>query len=134
MIGVYCVNPEKIDEIWPRVSYYIQDSLKHGSGEDTLETLHQKLTSGLALLWIAFDGDIHGAATTELVTIAGRKLCVISTCGGRHIETWGHCIRDLEAFAKDEQCSAVRIVGRSGWKKLFGDYKEPWICLEKELN
>ena len=134
MIGSYCVNPEKINQIWPRVSYYIQDSLKHGSGEDTLETLHQKLLSGLALLWIAFDGDIHGAATTELVTIAGRKLCVISACGGKDIAQWGDRIRDLEAFARDEQCSAVRIVGRHGWKKLFGDYKEPWICLEKELN
>ena len=134
MIGAFCVNPAKIDEIWPRVSYYIQDSLKHGSGEDTLETLLPKLKSGLALLWIAFDGDIHGAATTELVTIAGRKLCVISACGGKDIALWGHHIRDLEAFAKDEKCSAVRIVGRSGWKRLFGGYKEPWICLEKELN
>lgn len=129
-----CVNPEKIDEIWPRVSYYIQDSLKRGSGEDTLETLHQKLKNGLALLWIAFDGEIHGAATTELITIAGRKTCVISACGGKDIALWGHGIGDLEAFAKDEKCSAVRIVGRPGWKKLFGDYKEPWICLEKELN
>jgi hypothetical protein len=129
-----CVNPEKIDEIWPRVSYYIQDSLKRGPRENTFEGLRLKLKSGLALLWLAFDGEIHGVATTELITIDGRKLCVISSCGGKRIELWKHCIRDLEAFARDEKCCAVRIGGRPGWKKLFGDYKEPWICLEKELH
>ena len=131
-----CVNPEKIDEIWSHIKHHIEEAFASGLGDETPDSTHTKLKHGSALLWLATENkQILAAATTEIFDCPnGTKVCFIGCCGGREIEKWSGCIRDIEAFARDERCAEVRLYGRPGWKKVFGDYRETWICLKKELS
>ena len=93
------------------------------------------LHSGLALLWLAWDGErIEAAAVTQLDVANGQKFCTIVACGGRGLKDWRSLISALERFARDEGCVSVRINGRRGWARVLPDYRLHSIVLEKELD
>lgn len=130
-----CVDPAQIDRIWPHVSHLIDAAFETGIGDDKPETLKADLDAGLALLWVVWDGKgLLAAATTKIVTLPTKKLCVLTAAAGRELHRWRRFIADLEMYAKAEQCDGIRLTGRPGWKAYFRDYKQPWICLEKDLR
>lgn len=129
-----CVEPAKIDAIWPHVAVFIHTAYWTGIGDDTPESLKIRLDEGRALLWIVWDGKgILAAAVTEIVQVPARKLCMITACAGRELHRWRHFIANLEAYAKTQGCDVMRVHGRVGWKSVFPDYREPWVALEKGL-
>lgn len=130
-----CVDPKRIDEIWPHVSGFLASAFERGIGDDDLESLKQDLDARQSLLWVVWDGKgLLAAATTKLLKMPTKKLCVISACGGRELRRWRRFIAELESYAKAEGCDAFRMMGRPGWKAVFPDYREPWVCLEKGLK
>lgn len=135
---VVCVDPKKIDLIWPQVSHFIHAAFVTGMGDDTPEVVKADLDKGDALLWVVWDGKgLLAAATTKLMTVPnGNKICVVTSCAGRELPRWIGFVAELEKHAKAEGCTQFRIMGRHGWKAWFKThgYHEPWVCLQKELN
>lgn len=133
-----CVDPEKLDKIWPQVWHFIHAAFLTGLGDDTLASVHEDLQKRDALLWIVWDGaGLMAAATTKLCLVPnGKRHCVITSCAGRELPRWLRFIKELEDYAKAEGCHQMRIMGRHGWKAYFKEYgyTEPWVCLEKELS
>lgn len=133
-----CIDPEKINLIWPQVSHFIHAAFVTGLGDDTPETVKADLDNKMALLWVVWDGKgLIAAATTKLmVQPNGRKQCVITSCGGRELPRWIGFIKELEDYARAEGCTQFRMMGRPGWKTWFKEYGyvEPWVCLQKELS
>ena len=156
-----CVPPDKVALIWPRVSGLILAAMKRGD-LSSFEPVESSVLSGHALLWLAVthedgrehaddargeqpgdgtprvrrDGDgvqVHAAAVTELHQTEWRKVCVIVACGGKEMGRWLDLIGPIEEFARAEQCSAVRIMGRMGWTRVLPTYRPKRIVLEKEL-
>jgi hypothetical protein len=70
---------------------------------------------------------------TELHQTEWRKVCEIVACGGKEMRHWLHLIERIEQFARDEGCTATRIVGRKGWARVLKDYCARRVVLEKEL-
>ena len=135
------VEPATVDYIWPQVERFIKAGFtwgrgKHGRGDETLENTLGALREGRCQLWVMHNGrGLRGAGVTKVEVLpTGRKICVTISYGGECLSECGHILKDVENFAKANGCSAVRITGRPGWRvfKKYG-YKEPFICLEKEL-
>lgn len=96
------------------------------------ETVEQDVLSGIALLWLAWNGTkIEAACVTQLDTTECTKACVIVACGGAG--QWSSLITDIEQYAQAEGCDAVRIYGRSGWVRVLPGYRTAKIVLEKRL-
>jgi hypothetical protein len=98
--------------------------------------IREDIAAGRAQLWIVWDGnEIIAAATTELIQMPSKKVCVLGSCAGRDLRKWDHFLADLEAFAKREGCDRLRIYGRPGWKRILArnGYQAPWDVLEKAL-
>lgn len=135
---VVCVDPDKIDVIWPQAAHFIHAAFLTGLGDDTAETIKADLDAKRALLWVVWDGKgLIAVATTTLVVVPnGNKLCIVTSCAGRELPRWLHFIGELEKYAKDEGCQKLRLTGRAGWKEWLKDrgYRQPWMCLEKELH
>ena len=55
-------------------------------------------------------------------------------CAGRQLLRSRHLIGTIEQFARAEGCARVRMQGRRGWRRVFKDYSEPFITLEKNLE
>ncbi len=129
-----CVDPAKIDEIWPHVSSLLAKAFENTRADSTLESIEATLRRGLTLLWIVWASEqIVAAATTELWVTPARKACVITCCAGAELETWKGFMADFERYARDEGCDVIRIFGRPDWKCIFLDFYEPWLTLEKAL-
>lgn len=136
MNHIVCVAPDRIAEIWPHVRPFIENAFHNGRGDDDAETVHRDLLSGFSLLWIAWDeaqATIAAAATTKLIDVARGKVCLVTACGGSGIQRWAHGLAAIEAYARAEGCRYVRFEGRKGFKRVFRDYRQPWIVLEKRL-
>ena len=107
-----------------------------GLADETFEMLEDDLFNGRALLWVAHtQSEIYGTAATKVVVYPnGRKVCVVVACAGHSFAKWRHALEEIEKYAKDMGCVAVRLSGRKGWKVLKAEgYREPWVMLEKEL-
>ena len=127
-----CVDPAKINEFWPHVSHFIKVACEYG--DDTFETTEADVLNGKVLLWLACEDDrIAGAAVSFIWKSPRCKICSVLAVGGEQLSEWKHCLADIEAYAKAEQCELVRLSGREGWKRIFTDYTEPWIVLEKRI-
>jgi hypothetical protein len=150
-----CVAPHLVEAMWPHVVKLIETALIASESDLTPQHVKAKIDAGKALLWIIWDdaphmvwsdsrgargrsdtGELLAAGTTELVTLEnGRKLCVIGTCAGRDMKSWKHFLADIERWAAQEGCEAVRFYGRPGWARTFKDqgYVQPWIVVEKRI-
>ncbi len=133
------VDQSNVDFIWSSVEHFIKAAYSKHVGDETEEDAKNLLLTGKAQLWIAHDGrGIRGAAITRLATVPnGRRICFCMACGGLDIDEWGsQGIREIEKFARNNNCDAVRVSGRRGWRVIYKPhgYKEPFVILEKVLN
>ncbi len=127
-----CIDPKRVHEFWPHVKLLIHRAIIRGGG-DFMQVKHDVLI-GLDLLWIAYDGkQIIAAAITSLGVLGGKKTCTIVACGGVGWKRFGHLIEGIENYAIGENCTAMRIYGRTGWQRLLKDYDVLRVVLEKEL-
>lgn len=132
--ALVCVAPGQVDAIWPHVRVFIETAFARGRGDDNAAMIEADVREGRALLWIVWDGSgLLAAATTKIINAASKKLCIITSCGGRELPRWLAFIADLETYARREGCNALRIEGREGWAKMFPQYRQPYIVLEKAL-
>ena len=130
------VARETIGYIWPQVEQYILKAFDVPCDEPA-ESVIKDLETGDAHLWVAHDArGIKGAAIARrILLINGRQIYQVIACGGEEMPTWvSSGLKSIERFAKDNDCSAVRLSDRPGWKFLErSGYKEPFCILEKAL-
>lgn len=132
--SLVCVDPEKINEIWPHVEPLLKPAMVR-SGEMFMADLLRSLCDKRMLLWLAWDGaEIVGTCVTELSETINGRICVIVAMGGKDRKRWIHFTKQLEGFALAEKCRAMRLYGRRGWKRVLRDYRETRVILEKELG
>jgi hypothetical protein len=131
--ALVCVDPARLHDVWPHVAPLIAQAMRRGQmGE--VGDVERSLRSGMALLWLAWDGErILSAAVTELAAVAGDKVCTIVACGGRDFARFGHLIGGLEHYARQEGCTRMRICGRKGWARLLPDYAIRRVIIEKKI-
>lgn len=133
MVDVICVDPKYVQTVWPEVKHFIRAAYDTGIGDDTFEDIERKVLDGDFLVWVAFDDQIKAVCITNLIISGRKKLCILTAAAGQDC-CWAECIKPIENYARNEGCDAVRLYGRRGWKRIFKDYCEPWVALEKKLE
>ena len=105
-----CVAPTHVEMLWPYVEPLIQAAVEKQNLSDLAVVKHDLLNGG-ALLWIAWNGyNVKAAAVTQCALANGDKFCTITACGGHDSKEWLPLIHGLEVYAKQEGCSATRIL------------------------
>jgi len=129
-----CIQPPRIDEFLPLARPFIERATAR-CGDWTADEIVQGLREGRMLLWFALcDGEAAGAAVTELVTTRSTgRMCNIILCGGTSLRRWAHLKDAIEAYARAQGCTRVRLSGRRGWARVFRDYQQPYVTLEKMM-
>lgn len=130
------IAPHLVEKVWPSVVGLIRAALKASESDLTDESIKEKIDAGKSFLWIVWDTSLLAAGTTEIVKLEnGRKLCVISTCGGRDMNSWKHTLSLIEEYARKEGCEAVRFYGRMGHVRYFKEqgYSQPYVVVEKKI-
>ncbi len=127
-VELVCVPPDRIDEFWPLAKLRIQAAIET-TGLSKFEDIEQQVLTGNQLLWLAWSGEIEAAATTHL----SDNVCTIVACAGHYRERWIPLLGEIEAYARNEGCRAMRLYGRRGWERALKDYHVAHIIMEKNL-
>ena len=133
-VELVCVDPEWVHQIWP----HARDLLKAACRRTALcafADIEADILSGRSLLWLAWNGRaIEAAAATILVNSDTAKVCIITVCGGRRMTGWLPLLGEIEAYAKREGCTRMRIFGRKGWLRVLHGYEPTHIIMDKDLG
>jgi hypothetical protein len=129
-----CVPPMLIDQFLPLARPFISSATGR-CGDWREAEIVDGLRGGRMLLWFAIEhGRVLAAAVTQLIASpATGRVCRIVLCGGRDVRRWAHLKDAIEVYARDESCTRVRMSGRPGWARMFRDYRQPYVTLEKML-
>ena len=129
-----CVDPERVHQIWP----YARDLLKAACRRTELSAfadIEADILSGRSLLWLDWDGRaIEAAAATILINSETAQVCIITVCGGRGVARRLPLLGEIEAYAKREGCTRMRIFGRKGWLRVLDGYEQTHIIMDKDLG
>jgi hypothetical protein len=96
----------------------------------TLGDVAREIIDGKAQHWRGEKSEI----VTEIKSFPLMKVCRVWLAGGDMDELVNVMLPDVEAWAKDNGCARVEIVGRKGWKRALPEYREPYAVLHKELE
>ncbi len=127
-VDLICVPPELINEFWPLAKDRIRVAIET-TGLSPFSDTERQVLCGEQLLWLAWSGEIEAAATTHL----SDNVCTIVACAGYYRERWLPLLGQIEAYARDEGCRAMRLFGRKGWERILKDYHVEHIVMEKAL-
>ena len=127
-----CVDPVRIAEFWPHVVPLLKAAVAR-TDLNRFDEIESDVLAGRGLLWLAWSGRIEAAATTILTDAEANKACVLTACGGNDMRRWVTLLETIEAYARAEGCSRMRIFGRRGWQRVLENYHTTNIVLEKDL-
>jgi hypothetical protein len=129
-----CVDPKRVHEIWPHVRHLLRAACRR-TELNAFADIEADILSGRSLLWLAWNGRaVEAAAATILINSDIGRVCIITVCGGRDLMRWLPLLGEIEAYAKREDCTRLRIFGRKGWLRVLTDYEHKHIIMDKELS
>ena len=129
-----CVDPARVRELEPVAVPLIRCAVER-CGDWSVEAIWSALCEQRMLLWLVVrELAIEGMLVTRLEQTPKDLVCVIVLCAGQHLLRSRHLIGTVEQFARAEGCARLRMQGRRGWRRVFADYSEPFITLEKNLE
>jgi len=132
-VETLCVAPDRVPAMWPHVARWLTTAAEK-CGDWTPMALRDVLVKGDALLWVRWDGEqLKAACVTELVIVPRGKILRVLACGGGKAGDWPAAFAPIERYAREQGCNAIRIEGRRGWQRVFADYRQAWVCIEKGL-
>lgn len=119
-----------IDEL-TRCRAWIEAALEYSGGTHIFEDIVDGLASGKMQLWPAPKGCI----VTEIVVYPRKKVLNIFLGGGK-LEQIMDMHKDVIAWAKAQDCEALTMHGRFGWKKPLAEYgwKPMHMSFSKEFE
>jgi hypothetical protein len=129
-----CIDPARVNEIWPQVRPLLENAC-HRTSLNAFADFEADILAGRSLVWLAWNGSaIEAAAATALTNSDLGKVCVITLCAGRGMTRWLKLIGGIEAYARDEGCTRIRIFGRKGWLRVLEGYEARHVVMVKELR
>lgn len=121
-VEAHCVDPKFIRAGWAIAAPLLKPAMKRG-GLYRFADLERGVLYGNSLLWLVLEeGSAIAAVVTDLLLTDDEKLCFITACGGSRMRRWLPLIAKIEAYARAERCTRVRILGRRGFARLLEDY------------
>jgi antitoxin (DNA-binding transcriptional repressor) of toxin-antitoxin stability system len=132
-VKLICVPPNQVRDFLPIVRRHIDAALRRAV-MTTVDEVVSEVSAGQALLWLAVDVvTIVGAGVTKIIAENGRKVCVIMAWGSDDQTRCAPLLAVIEGYARDENCTAVRLYGRVGWTRRLAGYRVKSVLMERAL-
>lgn len=135
-LNVQLVPLSLIHQVWPQIEDFIENALRWGEDDYTIEQAKQNLAEGKWMLVVAVDEEqvIHGAAAVNIYNMPNFRVAFVVAMGGRLItspETYAQFCALLKSFG----ATKIRGVSRESvarlWQK-FG-FRERYILVEADI-
>lgn len=135
-LQVQLVPLSLIHQTWPLIDEYLEEALKWGEDDYTIEQVKVYITKGDWMLLIAVDEDknIHGAAAVNIYNMPNDRVAFVVAIGGRlisSVETYAQLCALLKSFGATKLQGVARKSIARLWKR-YG-FKERYILVEAKL-
>ena len=110
--------------------------LERSQSKHTITGIFERILSGHYQLWLAYSSNnLDGIALSNIESWDnGTKTLFVEGCAGKsaqiHIE---QAMQSIEAYARDNGCADINVIGRKGWVKLLPAYALTHVTLRKIL-
>lgn len=120
--------------IWPLVKPMIEKACQRNNGRYDADNVKEWLDKGAWQLWIAKDGEkIKALCLTEIAIYPKMKVLRVNMVTGYDRQEWQHAKNLIEYWGKEMGCQKIESIARKGWGRIFKDYQQTHIFIEKEL-
>lgn len=135
-LSVQLVPLSLIHRMWPVAEKFVEDALKWGEDDYTIEQVKVFVTKGDWMLLVAVDDDgaIHGVAVVNIFNMPNDRVAFVIAIGGRLIsgdETYAQLCSLLRSFGATKIQGVARDSIARLWKR-YG-FKERYILVEAKL-
>ena len=135
-LQVQLVPLSLIHQTWSLVDEYLEEALKWGEDDYTIEQVKVYITKGDWMLLIAVDEEknIHGAAAVNIYNMPNDRVAFVVAIGGKLIssdETYVQLCTLLKSFGATKLQGVARESIARLWKR-YG-FKERYILVEAKL-
>jgi hypothetical protein len=129
------IQSRHIDQVWPQVVRHVERWIAE-EGIWSAEGIRRELEAARAQLFV-FDKDgIVGIWVTRIDKPDGKTVGLVWGCAGDFIQHKSEalsCFYAIENWLRSMGCEYVDICGRSGWERIFPEYKRHAVILRKKL-
>ena len=133
-IKPYLIPSYWVDEAWPHVEPFLPAIIKSARGKLTGEDLRHICKSGVYQLWLAMGEEVIAVGMTEIIPYPKKRICRVIVGEGRQRKKWQHFIKEIESWARQQNCTGMQVLGRPGWQRVHIDYDATHVLLEKDLD
>ena len=125
------VPSEDLHIIWNQVEPKIIKALDDCyTAKDILDGLIQKRFQ----LFISWKKEVESAVITEIAQYQQKKICRYFLAVGNNMDNWLEPIqKEIEKFAKLNECQSIEVAGRKGWARKLKGYEQKVYLFNKEL-
>lgn len=131
-VDFFAVQSAEIDRHWPQVVRHVERWVAE-EGVWSAEGIRQELKAARAQLW-RFGN--RGIWVTRIEKPDGRAVGLVWGCAGDFAEHKSEalaCFSAIENWMRSKGCECIDICGRSGWARIFPDYRKHAVILRKRL-
>lgn len=135
-LDIQLVPLSLVHQVWPAVKEPIEEALKWGEDDYTIDQARQNIAEGKWMLVVAVDKEqvIHGAAAVHIYNMPNFRVAFVVAMGGKLItspEAYEQFCKLLKSFG----ATKIRGVSRESAAKLwqrFG-FRERYILVEADI-
>ena len=127
ILNVAPVDPNHIQQVWPRVVDFIKSAIDKGTTEETRNYnehhIQQYLVAGQWMLIVAVDEEntIHGACTVSFMNYPLHRVAFVTAIGGKLISN-EDTFEQLKNICKQNGATKIQGYGREAIVKLWSRY------------
>jgi hypothetical protein len=131
------VPPRLLPTAWPLVEEWVATALRRGNADQSPDDVRRHIERETMQLWLAWaNGEPRprGVWVTEVLESARGRYCNIVVLAGGGFETWRHLEGFLAKWAREQGCVRLTMVGRKGWARRLGGWREAAVTLERQID
>lgn len=113
------IDIDDIQDVWDEAVYLLNPAIRLNDGFEPADVLDALMHSRMNL-WLAVeDGELVGAAVTEIINYPQKRSVFILFAGGRVEENWPAYYETMANYAMTLNADCIETISRPGLAKLL---------------
>jgi hypothetical protein len=110
-------------QMWPRIEKYIQEAMKYGYGDYTIDQIRLLINTGQWLLMVVLDeeGEVHGMATSSFINYPNSRVAFITCISGKLISNQ-ETFKQMSDILRQHGATKIQGMARPSIARLWKRY------------
>lgn len=130
-------DPNELPKLWPQLEPLVVEACKWSGGQYNARGVVDAVLSGEYRL-IVFEDDAGKVRGMMFACVSvyptGVQILDITLASGEAMKSWLPNQIALDAYAKENSCASIRMIGREGLQRFLTGWKRTAIVLEREIE